>query len=105
MGPNHIDARLGLQCHYGVLAPFGVPHSGGTPNPWGMGYGPYSLGYGVPGNRGMGPAPVPQYLGYGSWANGTTGTAANLAYDYARLATIPVVPVSYVAVWLLSIYA
>ena len=39
MGRNHIDARLGHQCHYGVLAPFGVPHSGGTPDPWGMGYG------------------------------------------------------------------
>ena len=36
---------------------------------------------------------------------GAKGTAANLAYDYARLATIPVVPVSYVAVWLLSIMA
>ena len=52
MGPNHIDARLGHQCHYGVLAPFGVPHSGGTPNPWGMGYGP--LFPGIHGSQGIG---------------------------------------------------
>ena len=73
MGPNHIDARLGLKVHYGVLAPFGVPHSGGTPNPWGMGYGPLFPGTpdtGVPGNRGQ-------------------GIVASAAYGYAADTTMP----------------
>ena len=64
MGPNHIDARLGHQCHYGVLGHLGVPHSGGTPNPWGMGYGPL-----FPGVWDMGPQPQ-QLLLLGLGANG-----------------------------------
>ena len=59
MGRNHIDARLGHQIHYGVLGHSGVPHSGGTPNPWGMGFGPYSLGSRIPGSQGIGdPLPL-----------------------------------------------
>ena len=68
------------------------------------------LGYGTPipwdqGSQGIGVWAYAPYPVTGVWGNGTTGTAANLAYGYARLATIPVVPVSYVAVWLLSISA
>ena len=50
MGPNHIDARLGHQCNYGVLDPlFGTlppdPGSGvWDPIPWDQG----SQGIGVP---------------------------------------------------------
>ena len=73
MGPNHIDARLGHQIHYGVLAPFGVPHSGGTPNPWGMGYGPHSLG-----SLGMG------YPSSPSTSYASTGAAGNRVYNSPR---------------------
>ena len=40
MGRNHIDARLGAQCNYGVLDPYLGPTPGarglgsGTPIPW-----------------------------------------------------------------------
>ena len=64
MGPNHIDARLGLQSHYGVLGHSGVPHLGagpwipGTLDPWDMGY----MGYGV-----HGISRIPWAMGYGVW--------------------------------------
>ena len=71
MGPNHIDARLGHQCNYGVLDPlFGTlppdPGSGvwgwdpgyGTPIPWDQG----SQGIGV---WAMGHMPIPRYRGMG----------------------------------------
>ena len=70
MGPNHIDGRLGLQSHYGVLGHSGVPHLGagpwdpGTLDPWDMGYMgyPISLGYGV-----YGISHIPWATGYGVW--------------------------------------
>ena len=52
MGPNHIDARLGLHCNYGVLDPLfrALP-----PAPGSGVWDPHSLGsqgMGVPGNGG-----------------------------------------------------
>ena len=53
MGPNHIDARLGLQIHYRVLGHSGVPHLGagpwdpGTLDPRDMGYMGYPISRGV----------------------------------------------------------
>ena len=44
MGRNHIDARLGAQCNYGVLGLFWVPHLGPTPGAGVWPWDPYSLG-------------------------------------------------------------
>ena len=68
MGPNHIDARLGHQIHYGVLAPFGVPHSGVPPQMGYLGVPPFwgyphlehpRWRYGETGVWGLGASPKP----------------------------------------------
>ena len=64
MGLNHIDARLGVHCNYGVLDPDLDPLFGGTPNT------PYSS---YPGYRGIGIRPHTPYPVYGVWGMGPMG--------------------------------
>ena len=49
----------------GFWTHIGDPHIGGTPGSGVWAMGPYSLGSGIPGNRGMGICPIPRYRGMG----------------------------------------
>ena len=67
MGLNHIDARLGVHCNYGVLDPDLDPLFGGTPNTPYSSYMGYRLYTPIPASGLAGIGVLTPYPGTGVW--------------------------------------